>query len=60
MVHLVDVARTISFTDPWNVLFAVLATMKRWPAPRSLTVPGMSAEWLAEHERHSAKSGGSL
>jgi hypothetical protein len=55
-----DVARTIAFIEPWKVVSAGLAAIKRWRAARSFSVSGMSVEWLAEHERASAKSGGQL
>ena len=57
MLLFVDVARSISLFEPLKILTAGLVALRRWRVPRSLTVPGMSVEWLAEHERRSAKQG---
>ena len=53
----VDVARSFGFIEPWKIIAAGLVVIRRWRAPRSLSVSRMSPEWLAEHEQRSAKQG---
>ena len=60
MLFVVDVARSISLFEPLKVLTAGVVALTRWRVPRSLSVSPMSVEWLAEHERRSAKQGPAL
>lgn len=60
MLLLVDVARSIAFIEPWKIVSAGLTALRRWRAPRPLSVSAMSTEWLAEHEQRAAKKGGQL
>jgi hypothetical protein len=59
MLHFVDVARALPI-EPWKIISAGLTAIWRWRWPGPVSVSGMSAEWLAEHESRSAKRGGQL